>query len=86
MPNHLQPGLRTIEGGIITQKFIAELVDVESDLREEPTTARRKTYTEQPYDFPSQYIDMPVRVWTEDPGSTYAANQNLRFQQRYGKK
>jgi hypothetical protein len=86
MPNNLQPGLRTVEDGVFTQQFIAELVDIESDLREEPTTARRKTYTEHPYDFPNQYIDMPVRVWTADPASTYAANQNLRFQQRYGKK
>jgi hypothetical protein len=86
MVNTLQPGLRTIEDGVFTQQFIAELVDIESDLREEPTTGRRKTYSERPYDFPNSYIDMPVRVWTADPGSTYAANQNLRFQQRYGKK
>ena len=43
------------------------------------------TYADKPYDFPKQYINIPVRYWEPDPLSTYSNDQNNRFIQRYGR-
>ena len=52
-------------------------------LREEPTTAWKKGWSEQPYDFPNSYVKLPLRVLSWDPISTFADQQNTRFVQRY---
>ena len=65
------------------QIVLQDKTDVESLLREEPTTGSRKTWAEKPYDFPNSYITMPVKVLDRNPISTYAEDQNNRFKQRY---
>lgn len=62
---------------------LKDLADASSALRERSTTGWTKGWTEQPYDFPNTYVDLPLRVQTADPMSTYAMDQNDRFTQRY---
>jgi len=52
-------------------------------LRERPTTAWRKDWTETPYDFPNSYVTIPQRVMGWNPISTFVDDQNTRFAQRY---
>lgn len=65
---------------------LADIVDTGSDLRERTTLTWKKNPTEHPYDFPNSYVNIPIRVVTQDPVSTYAVNQNTMFTQRYLKK
>jgi hypothetical protein len=65
---------------------LADLADAGSDLRERSTTTWKKNPTEHPYDFPNNYVDLPIRFNAVDPISTYAVNQNTMFTQRYFKK
>lgn len=65
------------------QVVLADKTDVESQLRERPTTAWKKDMTEQPYDFPNTYVTIPQRVMTWNPISTFVDDQNTRFAQRY---
>jgi hypothetical protein len=62
---------------------LADKTDVESMLRERTTIAWKKNSTEQPYDFPNSYVDIPQRVMGWNPVSTYVDDQNTRFVQRY---
>ena len=65
---------------------LEDLAIVGSMLRERTTTAWKKNWTEQPYDFPKTYVDIPQRVMSWNPTSTYADDQNNRFAQRYAQK
>jgi len=60
-----------------------DVVDAESALRPVDTLAWKKPYTETAYDFPNTYVNIPLRVLTWDPISTYSIEQNVRFDQRY---
>lgn len=62
---------------------LVDKTDIESDLREEPTTAWKKGWSERSYDFPNLYITEPTRFLTTKPISTFADDQNTRFIQRY---
>jgi hypothetical protein len=65
------------------QVVLADKTEVESGLREEPTTAWKKGWSEQSYDFPNTYVTLPIRYMTWDPASTFVEDQNNRFAQRY---
>ena len=65
------------------QVVLSDKTDVESKLRERPTTAWKKDMTERPYDFPNSYVNLPQRVMSWDPISTFVDDQNTRFAQRY---
>ena len=65
---------------------LADLADTSSLLREQPTTAWKKGWTEQSWDFPNTYVNLPIRTVETNPVSTYADDQNDRFRQRYVKK
>ena len=65
------------------QLTLEDKTQVESLLRERPTTAWRKDMTEKPYDFPNQYCTLPIRWMQWNPRNTYADDQNNRFVQRY---
>jgi hypothetical protein len=60
-----------------------DIVDAETALRPIDTLAWKKPYTEAAYDFPNSYVNIPLRVLTRDPISTYSIDQNNRFDQRY---
>lgn len=62
---------------------MVDIADTESALRPVDTLAWKKPYTEASYDFPNSYVDIPLRVLTWDPISTYVDDQNNRFAQRY---
>jgi hypothetical protein len=78
-PNVLQPGVWIGPAQVVLE----DQVQIESQLREQPTTAWKKGWSEQAYDFPNTYVKLPLRVLGWDPVSTYAENQNTRFVQRY---
>lgn len=65
------------------QITLEDKTNVESDLREEPTTARKNGWSEQPYDFPNSYVTLPLRVLEWNPITTFSDYQNERFAQRY---
>ena len=65
------------------QIVLENKTQVESELRERSTTAWKKNASEQPYDFPNSYINIPVRVMQDNPISTFVDDQNTRFAQRY---
>jgi len=65
------------------QVVLEDMATVESDLREEPTTAWKKGWSEQAYDFPNTYVTLPLRVLEWNPISTFVDDQNTRFTQRY---
>ena len=65
------------------QVVLEDKTQVESELRERPTTAWRKDWTEGPYDFPNTYVKLPQRVMEWNPVSTFTDDQNTRFAQRY---
>lgn len=65
------------------QVVLADKTQVESFLREEPTTSWKKGWSEQPYDFPNTYVNLPLRVLQWNPISTFVDDQNTRFVQRY---
>jgi hypothetical protein len=67
-------------------EVLADLADVSSVLREQSTIAWKKNATEESYDFPNTYVNLPLRTLSFDPISTYADDQNDRFAQRYAKK
>ena len=76
----------TLEGGVWrgpAQVVLADKTMIESDLREEPTTAWKKGWSEQAYDFPNSYVNLPLRVLEWNPISTFVDDQNNRFAQRY---
>jgi hypothetical protein len=78
-PIILQPNIHMGPATVV----LADLADAGSYLREQTTTAWSKGWSEQPYDFPNTYVNLPMRVKTWDPISTYADDQNNRFVQRY---
>jgi hypothetical protein len=65
------------------QVVLEDKTMVESSLREEPTTAWKKGWSEQTYDFPNTYVTLPLRVIDWNPISTFVDDQNSRFVQRY---
>jgi hypothetical protein len=65
---------------------MVDVAETGSALRPVDTLAWKKPYTEQAYDFPNSYVNIPLRVLTWDPISTYSIDQNNRFVQRYMKK
>lgn len=65
---------------------LADLAMTGSMLREQTTTAWKKNWTEQGYDFPNTYVTIPQRVMEWNPISTYTDDQNNRFAQRYSQK
>jgi hypothetical protein len=76
----------TLEKGIWygpAQVVLADKTEVESSLREEPTTAWKKGWSEQTYDFPNTYVTLPLRVIGWNPINTFGEYQNQRFAQRY---
>lgn len=75
-----------LEGGIFqnpAQIVLADKVDIESSLREEPTTGWKKGWSERAYDFPNTYVNMPIQIMETNPISTFSTYQNERFGQRY---
>lgn len=77
---HLQPG--AVQGpATIT---MTDLADTWSAIMPIDTLADKKVWAAQPYDFPNTYVNLgPLPVVAQDPMSTYAADQNNRFVQRY---
>jgi hypothetical protein len=65
---------------------LEDLAVTGSLLREQTTTAWKKNWTEQSYEFPNTYVNLPLRTLSFDPISSYADDQNARFAQRYAKK
>jgi hypothetical protein len=65
------------------QVVLTDKTQVESELRERPTTNWRKNRTEEAYDFPNTYVTIPQRVMSWNPISTFVDDQNTRFAQRY---
>jgi hypothetical protein len=65
------------------QVVLEDKTNVESNLREEPTTAWKKGWSEQTYDFPNTYVTLPLRVIDWNPINTFGEYQNDRFAQRY---
>jgi len=78
-PVILQPNVHMGPATVVLE----DLADTGSALREQTTTAWKKGWSEQSYDFPNSYVTIPQRVMTWDPISTYADDQNNRFVQRY---
>jgi len=78
-PIILQPNVHMGPATVVLE----DLADTSSYLREQTTTAWKKGWSEQAYDFPNTYVNLPQRVMTWDPISTYADDQNTRFVQRY---
>jgi hypothetical protein len=78
-PVILQPNVHMGPATVV----LADLADASSYLREQTTTAWKKGWSEQSYDFPNSYVTIPQRVMSWDPISTYADDQNNRFVQRY---
>ena len=78
-PNILQPGIWKGPAQVVLE----DKTQVESALREEPTTSWKKGWSEQQYDFPNTYVTLPLRVLSWNPTNTFADNQNTRFVQRY---
>lgn len=78
-PITLQPNIHMGPATVVLE----DLADASSYLREQTTTAWKKNWTEQAYDFPNTYVTIPQRVMSWDPISTYAVDQNERFVQRY---
>lgn len=79
-------GIQLQSGGVqpVTRSTLVELADTWSALMPIDTLYDKKGWAAQPYDFPNSYVSLPqfpVRV--QDPMSTYAADQNNRFVQRY---
>jgi hypothetical protein len=71
------------------QITLEDIGNVISELVPEPTTSWRKNMTERPYDFPNCYCDpaqVPIQWMRWDPRSTFADDQNNRFNQRYFQK
>lgn len=76
----------TLEKGVWygpAQVVLADKTEVESSLREEPTTSWKKGWSEQTYDFPNTYVTLPLRVLEWNPINTFGNYQNERFAQRY---
>jgi len=65
------------------QVTLQDKTNVESDLREEPTTSWKNGWSEQAYDFPNTYVTLPLRVLEWNPINTFGEYQNQRFAQRY---
>lgn len=65
------------------QVVLTDKTQIESELRERPTTNWRKNMTEEAYDFPNTYVTIPQRVMSWNPISTFVDDQNTRFAQRY---
>ena len=65
------------------QVVLEDKTNIESKLREEPTTAWKKGWSEQTYDFPNTYVTLPLRVLEWNPTNTFGEYQNQRFAQRY---
>lgn len=78
-PYNLQPGVHM---GPATVNLV-DIADTGSMLREASTTSWKKAKTEQAYDFPNSYVNLPLRVMSFDPINTTADDQNRRFAQRY---
>jgi hypothetical protein len=78
-PVILQPNLHMGPATVVLE----DLADASSFLREQTTTAWKKNWTEQSYDFPNTYVTLPQRVLGWNPISTYTDDQNNRFAQRY---
>jgi hypothetical protein len=81
-PIVLQPNIHMGPATVV----LADLADASSSLREQTTTAWKKGWSEQSYDFPNSYVTIPQRVMVWNPISTYADDQNNRFAQRYSLK
>jgi hypothetical protein len=78
-PIILQPNIHMGPATVVLE----DLADASSYLREQTTTASKKGWSERAYDFPNTYVNLPQRVMSWDPISTYADDQNTRFVQRY---
>jgi hypothetical protein len=65
------------------QVVLADKTAVEDSLREQTTTAWKKGWSEQTYDFPNSYVTLPLRVIDWNPINTFGEYQNDRFAQRY---
>lgn len=78
-PVILQPNVHMGPATVVLE----DLADTGSALREQTTTAWKKGWSEQTYDFPNSYVTIPQRVMPWVPISTYADDQNDRFVQRY---
>jgi len=65
------------------QVVLEDKIQVESMLREVPTTSWRGGWSERAYDFPNSYVTLPLRTIEKDPISSFVEDQNTRFVQRY---
>ena len=65
------------------QVVLGDKADVESTLREQSTSSWTKGWTENPFDFPNTYVNIPQRVLNWNPINTFGDIQNERFNQRY---
>lgn len=87
MPQHLQPGLHTLEDGVYLGPANVNYVDMvmtDDALRSQVTTRNNKYYSEKPYDFPALTIEKPEnRFMSWDPSSTYAMYQSMSYAKRY---
>jgi len=75
----LQPG---VWQGPATITMV-DVATVSSALRPVDTLSWKNGWSENSYDFPNSYVNLPLRVLGFDPISTYAIDQNTRFVQRY---
>lgn len=66
--------------------LLEDLAVTSSLLREQSTSSWKGNWSEKSYDFPNSYVDLPLRTIAFDPISSYADDQNARFDQRYAKK
>ena len=86
MPNYLNSSTNVLQPDVWmgpATVVMADLADTESLLRSHDTLAWKKGWSERSYDFPNNYVNLPLRVVDFDPVSTYADDQNTRFSQRY---
>lgn len=79
----LQPGLRSLETPGPLVPLLEDIAQVSDALREVTTTRFRRDLAAIQTDFPDSYVDIPLRVYLDDPLSTRSDVQNEAFMQRY---
>lgn len=79
----LQPGLRSLETPGPLVPLVEDIVILSDALREVTTTRFRRDLGAIHTDFPDAYVNIPLRVYVDDPVSTRADIQNEAFMKRY---
>jgi hypothetical protein len=83
MPVLLQPGLRSLETPGPIVPLLEDIAIVSDALREVTTTSFRRDIASIETDFPDSYVNIPIRVYLDDPISTRADTQNEAFMNKY---